>query len=201
MDLVSLFWIDWLIAIMFSIILVLELAFLSETLYPRNYMLAREAMMKTSQGRGYAAPRPEIERTTNLPFINIKPIPGMRHPRPWDSLIRFGLTFRYPVVVFMVAMYYFSWYWWSLSIITMIPAAYPNFTPTIQGFLFTGLLLGTWFAEVFCSGTLSDWIVRKLTERNGGVRIAETRLWLAYPGALLSASKSKFLKSDLMIKG
>jgi hypothetical protein len=199
MDLVSLFWIDWLIAIMFGIILVLELAFLPETLYPRTYMLAK-ATIETGQGGGYAAPRPEIERTTNLSFINIKPVPGMRHPRPWDSIIHFVLTFRYPVVVFAVAVYCFSWYWWALSITAMIPAAYPNFTPTIQGFLFTGLLLGTWFAELFCSGTLSDQIVRKLAERNGGVRMAETRLWLAYPGALLSASKFKFRKSYLMIK-
>lgn len=198
MDLVSLFWIDWLIAIMFGIVLVLELAFLPETLYPRNHMLARAAMKETGRGWGYATHRPEIERTTNLSFININPIPGMRHPRPWDSIIRFGLTFKCPIVVFVVAVYCFSWYWWVLSIITMISAAYSNFTPTIQGFLFTGLLLGTWFAELFCSGTLSDRIVCKLTERNGGVRMAETRLWLAYPGALLSASKFKF--QNLMIK-
>lgn len=201
MDLVSLFWIDWLIAIMFGVILVLELAFLPETLYPRNHMLAEAAIKETGRGWGHAAPRPGIERTTKLPFINIKPVPGMRHPRPWDSIIRFGLTFRYPVVVLTVAVYCFSWYWWALSIITMVPAAYPYFTPTIQGFLFTGLLLGTWFAELFCSGTLSDWIVRKLTERNGGVRIAETRLWLAYPGALLTASKFNFRMSYQIIKG
>jgi hypothetical protein len=71
----------------------------------------------------------------------------------------------------------------------MIPAAYSDFMPTKQGFLFTGLLLGTWFAELFCSRTLSDWIVRKLTAQNGGERVAEMRLWLAYPGALLSASE------------
>jgi len=56
----------------------------------------------------------------------------------------------------------------------MIPAAYPNFTRRYKSFLFTSLLLGTWFAELFCSGTLSDRIVRKLTERNEGVRMAET---------------------------
>jgi integral membrane sensor domain MASE1 len=50
MDLVSLFWIDWLIAIMFGILLVLELAFLSETLYPRNHMLARAAIKETGRG-------------------------------------------------------------------------------------------------------------------------------------------------------
>ena len=200
MDLVNLFWIDWLIAILFGIILIMELAFLPETLYPRNYMLAGAAMKETGQGWVYTTPRPEIERTTNLPFINTKPIPGIRYPQHWDSIIRFGLTFRYPVVVLAVTVYCFSWYWWVLSIITMIPAAYPNFTPTIQGFLFTGLLLGIWYAELFCSGTLSDWIVLQLTKRNGGVQMAETRLWLAYPGALLSASKFKFRNAYQMVK-
>jgi hypothetical protein len=174
---------------MFGVLLILELAFLPETLYPRNHMLARAWVKESGHGWGFAPPRVEVKRTTNLPFINLRPIPGMRHPRPWDSIVRFVLTFRYPVVVLAVSVYCFSWYWWVLSIITMIPAAYPVYTPSIQGLLFTGLLLGTWFAELFCSGTLSDWIVRKLSERNGGVRVAETRLWLAYPGALLSASE------------
>ncbi len=48
MDLVSMFWMDWLIAILFSIILILELAFLPETLYPQSYMLARAVMKETS---------------------------------------------------------------------------------------------------------------------------------------------------------
>jgi hypothetical protein len=54
---------------------------------------------------------------------------------------------------------------------------------------FLGLILGTLFTEAFCSGRLSDWIVLKLAKKNGGVKVAEMRLWLAYPGALLSASE------------
>lgn len=196
MDLVSPYWIDWLIAIMFGVLLVLELAFLPETLYPRNHMLARASMKESGRTWGYVQ-QPEVERTTNLSFINLKPVPGMRHPRPWDAVLRFIITFRYPVVVLAVTAYCFTWYWWVLSIITMIPAAYPQFKPSVQGLLFVGLLLGTWFAEMFCSGTLSDWIVQKLTERNGGVRVAETRLWLAYPAAFLSASKLCQLKLSL----
>jgi hypothetical protein len=150
-------------------------------------MLSRPAPKEAYQEYGF--PQVDIERTTNLSFISLKPLPGMRHPRPWDSLVRFGLTFQYPVIVLPVIAYCFTWYWWILSIIAMIPAAYPTYVPSIQGFLFTGLLLGTWFAELVCSGTLSDWIVRKLADRNGGVQVAEARLWLAYPGALLSAGK------------
>ena len=132
-----------------------------------------------------------MKRTEQLSFLNVSPVPGMRHPKPWDSLIRFGLTFRYPDVVTIVGIYCFAWYWWILSFITLIPDAYSQYDPQIQGLLFIGLLLGTIFAELFCSGRLGDWLVQRLSDLNGGVRLAEMRLWLAYPAALLSASKSE----------
>ena len=50
-----------------------------------------------------------------------------------------------------------------------------------------GLIVGTLFSEVFCSGRLSDWLVVKLAKRNGGFKTPEMRLWLAYPAALLTA--------------
>ena len=131
----------------------------------------------------------DLKRTNKLLFINIKPVPGMRHPKPWDSVLRFILTFKYPVVVIGVLIYCFAWYWWILSIITMLPAAYVQYSPQIQGLLFLGLLLGTLFSEVFCSGRLSDIIVLRLAKKNDGVRVPEMRLWLAYPAALLSASE------------
>ncbi|KAI9876639.1 MAG: hypothetical protein M1830_006039 [Pleopsidium flavum] len=198
MDLVSSAWIDWLTAILFGALLVLELAFMSETLYPRNLMLSRRSIStrdasttdieKLGRNRSNATDT-NLKRTKELPFINFKPVPGMRHPKPWDSVIRFILTFKFPVVVIGVFIYCFTWYWWVLSIITMIPAAYVQYPPQIQGLLFLGLLLGTLFSEIFCSGRLSDWLVLRLTKRNNNVRVAEMRLWLAYPAALLSASE------------
>jgi hypothetical protein len=133
----------------------------------------------------------KLKRTTTLSFINLKPIPGLRQQKPWDSAVRFGLTFKYPVVVLTVVIFCFAWYWWLLSIITMIPAAYAQYSPSKQGLLFLGLLLGASTAELLCSGTLSDWLVDRLSKKQGqrGVRVPEKRLWLAYPSALLSASK------------
>jgi hypothetical protein len=198
MDLVSAAWIDWLTVLLFGALLVLELALMTETLYPRNLMLSRMPMAvgdpvttdieKLSQERSNGVDV-DLKRTKTLPFINIKPVPGMRHPKAWDSVVRFILTFKFPVVVLAVLIYCFAWYWWILSIITMIPAAYPQYAPQIQGLLFLGLLLGTLFSEIFCSGRLSDWLVLRLTMSNNNVRVAEMRLWLAYPAALLSASK------------
>jgi len=198
MDLVSAAWINWLTVILFGLLLVLELAFMSETLYPRNLMLSRIPMPvgeaattdieKLGRKRSNAMDV-DLKRTKTLPFLNTKPVPGMRHPKAWDSVVRFILTFKFPVVVVAVLIYCFTWYWWILSIITMIPAAYAQYSPQIQGLLFLGLLLGTLFSEIFCSGRLSDWLVLRLTKNNGNVRVAEMRLWLAYPAALLSASK------------
>ena len=62
--------------------------------------------------------------------------------------------------------------------------------------MFIGLLLGSLFAELFCSGRLSDWIVQKISERHGGMELAERRLWLAYPAAFLSASESTMTQTE-----
>ncbi|CAO1601179.1 hypothetical protein XANCAGTX0491_004843 [Xanthoria calcicola] len=193
-DLVSADWIQWLTAIQFAVLLGLEFVFMSETLYPRTYMLARMPIVipgavdleKLAEQKGNPA-AVELKRTTNLTLLNIRPVPGLRHPKPWDSLIRFMLTFKFPVVVILVTTYCFMWYWWMLSVITMIPAAYVQYSPQVQGLLFIGLLLGTLFSEIFASGTLSDFLVAKLARKNHGVRLPEMRLWLAYPAALLSA--------------
>lgn len=195
-DLVDQYWIQWFTAILFAIILVAEIAFLPETLYPRNYMLVRmpyttgaEAVdIEKTDRRASVATDVELRRTSNLPFINITPVPGLIHPKPWDSLIRFGMTWKFVAVSIAVFTYCFTWYWWILSVITLIPSAYVQYSPQSQGLLFIGLILGTLFSEVFCSGTLSDIIVTRLAKRNGGVRVAEMRLWLAYPAALLSGS-------------
>jgi hypothetical protein len=192
-------WINWLTAILFAALLVVEILFMTETLYPRHLMLTRMPaavahptitdVEKVTHSLG-SPTDVDLQRTSKLAFINVKPVPGMPHPKPWDSVTRFILTFKYPTVLISVFVYCFAWYWWILSIITYIPLAYPTYKPQIQGLLFIGLLLGTLFSEFLCSGRLSDWIVLKLTKANGNIRVAEMRLWLAYPAILLSASKS-----------
>lgn len=60
-------------------------------------------------------------------------------------------------------------------------------TKCLTSLLFIGLIVGTLFSEIFCSGRLSDWIVVKLAYRNAGVKTPEMRLWLVYPATLLAA--------------
>ena len=200
MDLVGPVWIQWLSALLFALLLVLELALMPETLYPRNTMLARLPMARAGNGleevdlEKVGRARAEVgevglKRTKALPFVNVKPVPGLRHPKPWDSVLRFILTFKFLVVSISVLIYCFAWYWWILTVITMIPLAYSQYSPQIQGLLFIGLLLGTVISEVFFSGRLSDWLMVKLAKKNNNVRVPEMRLWLGYPAALLSASK------------
>lgn len=101
------------------------------------------------------------------------------------------------MVAIAVLGYGFVWYWWVLSVITMVPAAYASYSPLIQGLLFLGLLIGTVVSEICCSGRLSDYIVKKLSKHNGNVRVAEMRLWLAYPAVLMTASE--FSVCDLAV--
>ncbi|KAF2498030.1 MFS transporter [Lophium mytilinum] len=195
MDLVDQYWVNWLTAIFFAVILAAEIAFLPETLYPRNHMLrvmpytenSGVADIEKSERRASIATDESLPRTKTLTFINVKPVPGMKHPKPWDSILRFALTFKYLTVFAAVWIFCFGWYWWVLSVITFIPSAYIQYSPQIQGLLFIGLILGTLFSELFFSGRLSDWLTLKLAKRNNGIRLPEMRLWLAYPAALLSA--------------
>lgn len=198
LNVVSAAWIQWFTAILFGVLLILELTFMPETLYPRNRMLLDAPLATEGEGgtfdmeklgrRRSNASVSELPRTKKLPFINIvKPVPGMKHPKPWDSILRFAITFKFLVVVTAVLGYCFLWYWWVLSVITMLPAAYVDYSPLIQGLLFIGLLLGTLFAETCLGGRLSDRMVAKLAKKNGGRRVPEQRLWLAYPGGILTA--------------
>jgi MFS family permease len=197
LNIVSAQWIQWFCAILFGVLFILELAFFPETLYPRNHMLTKMPMTsstddvvvdleKVTKQRSDAS-SVDLPRTKKLPFVNFRPVPGMTHPKPWDALVRSVLLFKFAPVGIAVGAYCYLWYWWVLSVITMLPAAYIDYTPQIQGLLFIGLLLGTLFAEVFLGGGLSDAICSRLAKRNGGVRIPEMRLWLIYPAGVLTS--------------
>lgn len=199
LNVLSAAWINWFNAILFAILLLLELFFMPETLYPRTRMLQHmskdpaEPSIDIEQPQEKPAAKSEttekdtMPRTKTLEFFNIRPIPGLRHPKPWDAVLRFFLTFQFPVVVIAILGYAFVWYWWVLSVITMVPAAYADYSPLIQGLLFLGLFIGTVVSEACYSGRLSDYIVRRLAKKNEGVRVAEMRLWLAYPAILVTA--------------
>jgi len=75
-------------------------------------------------------------------------------------------------------------------VITYLPAAYSDYKPETQGLLFLGLILGTMASEILCSGALGDTIMLKFAKANGGVRLAECRLWLIYPAVIISAGMS-----------
>ncbi|KAL4901609.1 hypothetical protein BDW74DRAFT_170065 [Aspergillus multicolor] len=200
LNLVSAAWINWFNAILFAVLLLLELFFMPETLYPRAAMLKRMPATATNstspstfdiEQPSPEKPSPEedvaIPRTKSLPFLNLHPLPSLPKVPLYTTPLRFLSLFKLPAIPLSVLGYSFLWYWWVLSIITVIPAAYPTYSPLIQGLLFIGLLLGTVVSEVFCSGSLSDALVTKLARRNGGVRVAEMRIWGVYPAIVLTA--------------
>ncbi|KAL4943620.1 hypothetical protein BDV06DRAFT_234500 [Aspergillus oleicola] len=204
LDLVSAAWINWFNAILFGALLVLELFFMPETLYPRTLMLERMPRQQlplrsnsvsdleqvNNEAEKPSVPTPSEDlppRTKSLPFLMLSRIPSLPHRPLWTTPLQFLQTFTLPTIPLTILGYSFLWYWWVLSVITMVPAAYPDYSPLIQGLLFLGLLLGTVVSEVGCSGWLSDLIVERLAKRNGGVRVAEMRVWLGYPAIVLTA--------------
>ncbi|KAF2451855.1 MFS general substrate transporter [Karstenula rhodostoma CBS 690.94] len=182
--LVSHTWIQWLCVILFGAILVAEIAFLPETLYPRNFMLARESAGEavTNMANGVG-----VTRTKKLAFLNVQPVPALRHPKPWDSLLRFLMMFKFLAVTITTMVFCYGWYWFILAVTAMFPVAYAQYPPQIQGLLFLGLIIGSLVSELFFSGALSDRIVLKAAKANNGIRTAESRLWLAYPAILLTS--------------
>lgn len=142
-------WIQWLSVILFGVILLAEVIFLPETLYPRHLMLAvmhsSGRLTKTGNEKPSTADpsQPQthitVRRTKNLPFANVAPLPGIKHPKPYDTIIRFFKTFRYIVVSVSIMTYCFGWYWWVLSVVTLVPTAYSTYPTHIQGFVFSYL--------------------------------------------------------------
>jgi len=112
---------------------------------------------------------------------------GVGAQKPYDALLYFFKTWSYPNVAIAIFFYSFAFYWWILSVVTYLPVAYIQYQPQIQGLLFLGLILGTLFSEILCSGTLGDLIVARLAKKNNDVRVAEMRLWLMYPSILVTA--------------
>ena len=137
-------WIQWLSAILLGVILVAEVCFLPETLYPRRLMLTGGGLGVGGEGgewkEGQVGRGGDVPRTKKLPVLFVfkgKPLPGIQKPRSfWDTTpVRFVKTFRYAVVPASVVTYCFGWYWWVLSVVTLVPVAYGETYPEahIQG--------------------------------------------------------------------
>ncbi|KAL0638301.1 hypothetical protein Q9L58_002603 [Maublancomyces gigas] len=183
-SLIDQFWVEWVTAILFGLLLVAELLFFPETLYPRKLMLSR---LPTTGADDDITTVDDMPRSRTLPWLNFWKVPGVEHPKPWDAVLQFGRVWTLPNVAVAVFFYCFAWYWWVLSVITYLPTAYAEYTPDMQGLRFLGLILGTLMCELFCSGGLSDAIVVRLAKKNGNVRVPEMRLWLVFPAVVLTS--------------
>ncbi|OCK75007.1 hypothetical protein K432DRAFT_182319 [Lepidopterella palustris CBS 459.81] len=107
-----------------------------------------------------------LKRTKTLTFVDFKPVPVMRHPKPWDLIPRFIQIFKHHSVFVAVCVFCFGWYWWILSTITVIPSAYAQIRTSNPRLLFITLILSTAFSDIFCSGRLSDWLTLQLAKKN-----------------------------------
>ncbi|KAI3111950.1 hypothetical protein CBS147331_4504 [Penicillium roqueforti] len=172
------YWAGYHVIIAYGVLLILEVFFLPETLFPRDLILDR---IRNEQSFA------DINRTKMIKPWNVIEIPGVAHPRPEQGIIRFCKMWSHPRLVLGVLPYVFCLYWWVLSFMTMVPAAYSSYQPEIQGLLFSGLIVGTIAAELLTSGRLSDMICSRLATANNNIRTPEMRLYLMYPGVVLAS--------------
>ena len=104
MSLVSQQWVAWLTAILFGLLLLLEIFFLPETLYPRKHMLSQQL-----PGNEKESEKSTIKRTKQLPFLNFQKVPEVNHPKPWDAALCFLRLWCFPNVFVIVFSYCFAW--------------------------------------------------------------------------------------------
>lgn len=90
-------------AILFGLLLVAELLFFPETLYPRKLMLLR---LPTT---GDVPTTDDMPRTRTLPWLNCWKVPGVEHPKPWDAVLQFARVWTFPNVAVVVVFYCFAW--------------------------------------------------------------------------------------------
>jgi hypothetical protein len=71
-------WCQWLSALMFAVVLLLEVFLLPETLYPRSLMLSRmpAATAGEQEKAATADVYGDLPRTRRLPFLNLRKVPG-----------------------------------------------------------------------------------------------------------------------------
>ncbi|CEL63690.1 putative transporter C1529,01 OS=Schizosaccharomyces pombe (strain 972 / ATCC 24843) GN=SPCC1529.01 PE=3 SV=2 [Rhizoctonia solani AG-1 IB] len=122
--------------------------------------------------------------TKALPWLNFRTL--LTRPKPWDSMLHFLRLFAFPNIALTIMFYCWTWYWFILCVITMLPGAYPDYNPQVQGLLFLGFIVGTLISEMLFSGGLSDYLVQRAMERTNGERVPEKRLLLCFPAAVLS---------------
>jgi hypothetical protein len=143
MNLSSKSWVHWLTAIFLGILLVMQLASQPKTHYPRTQMFSHMLATMASdvsagnglEKQGYHlrdASAVLLKQTMGLPFFLVQPVPGLWHPKPWDSAVRFNQMFCFLAVVIAVLTYNCIWCWWISSLTSMISAANAQYPPHIQ---------------------------------------------------------------------
>ncbi|CAE6411749.1 unnamed protein product [Rhizoctonia solani] len=168
---------NWLTVIIFGVLLLIMLIFLPETagypIQPPQY----------SPQPPPALSQPTLP-TKALPWLNFRTL--LTRPKPWDSTFHFLRLLAFPNIAITIIFYCWTWYWFILCVITMLPGAYPDYNPQVQGLLFLGFIVGTLISEMLFSGGLSDYLVQRAMQKTNGERVPEKRLLLYFPAAILT---------------
>ncbi|KAJ5050535.1 uncharacterized protein L3040_002412 [Drepanopeziza brunnea f. sp. 'multigermtubi'] len=179
-------WLPYHLTMIFGVLLILEIALLPETLYPRANVASSE-QNSAPGGTSSSEPVEAVKRTRQLPFLNFASVPGIDHPNPRSAITQVFKTWTSPALAMSVGAFVFFQYWWVFAVLRAQTVAYGDFQPRIRGLLVLGLVFGALLAEWVFSGRASDAVVRRLTRIYEGSRHHGMRLWLGYPAAVFSS--------------
>ncbi|KAG8894535.1 hypothetical protein FRB99_001196 [Tulasnella sp. 403] len=167
----------WIIVIGFGLLFLSFLALLPETAFPRRFVQLEEA---TERAFDIPDPTNVVPTKEHPPFLNLRPMPGLVTPRPWDYILRFFRMFTFPNVT--ISIIFYAWGWYGTFYFALILLQSMKSSPL----LLVSLIISTFLSEVFLSGTLSDAIVKYITRSRKIPRRPEMRLWLMWPAGVLS---------------
>ncbi|KAF3808856.1 putative MFS-type transporter [Colletotrichum gloeosporioides] len=171
-------WVQYHVAIAYGVLLLLEAFLLPETFYPRD-LISDSVML----GRELES----VKRTKSLRFWKVQQLQVGSRRRTFMTAIRFMKLLTQPRLMCAIIPYIFFQYWWVVSILTMGPVAYAQYSTQTQGLLWLGLISGTITIEIVCSGRMLDNIASRLAKSNNDIMTPAMYLWLAYPATLLGA--------------
>jgi hypothetical protein len=143
---------------------------------------SEKELSTTEHGDQPSGPSPSVQGQKGWPAIRQYNLIQPPHPNWKAFLLRdFVVPMRiafYPIIFF--ASVNFAGpanllLFWNLAESSVLGAPPYNFTPAQVGYSNFAAAIGA-FLGLVAAGPFTDWVVRKLTERNGGVREAEMRL-------------------------
>jgi hypothetical protein len=89
------------VPLVFGVLLIVMLLFLPETGYP--------AKLPPYAAQPNSPPTNDSTLIKPLPWLNLRTLPGLNRPKPWDSTLHFFRLFAFPNIAITIMFYCWTW--------------------------------------------------------------------------------------------